>query len=1252
MSDVPSNLIPTRITGLPEYLGTSTLGYLPYVFEGRTYKVQFANIAAVGAVPSTREINTGSGLGGGGDLSANRTLFILPGGVDDSRLTTTGVTAATYGAADSVPVLTVNAQGRVTAATSAPIVLANYVPTSRTLTAGDGLTGGGDLSANRSFAVNFSSTTPEPLGPGTPGVSTVAAREDHVHPAVDLSDTTETQGVLPLSRGGTGNSLSPVAGAIVYSSNDKLYLTTAGSIGQVMRSGGPGGVPFWTDVGAGTVQSIDVSGGTTGLTTSGGPVTTSGTITFGGTLNVASGGTGATTAATARTNLGLGTAAVLDAGIANGVATLDGGGTVPTSQLPAAVLGAVKYQGTWNATTNTPTLTSSVGSQGYYYVVSVAGATDLNGITDWEIGDWAIYNGTVWQKVDNTDKVSSVNGKTGTVVLVASDVGAPTTSGTGATGTWAIDISGNAATVTNGVYTNGSYSDPAWITSLAGSKISGTVTTATNLGGGAANRIAYQTGTGSTTFIVAPTNANTFLEWSGSAFQWSTTPLGTVTSVALSVPTGLTVSGSPITNSGTFAISLQSGYSIPTTSSQTNWDTAFTDRLKWDGGSTGLVPSTGRTSLGATTIGSSLFTLTNPSAITFPRLNADNTVSALDAATFRTAIGAGTGNGSVTSIALSGGTTGITVTGSPITTSGTFTLGGTLAVANGGTGATTAGAALTSLGAAASGANTDITSIALTTGTISTTPSGGNDIVNKAYVDTLAASGIHFHQPVRVESPINLNATYDNGTAGVGATLTNAGTQAALVIDGVTVSVNDRVLVYQQTNPVQNGIYVVTSVGSGSTNWILTRSSDANTYVINSAAGLSEGSTVFVQQGTTGAGETYTCNTAGTITFGTTAITFAQISSAQIYSAGTGLTLAGTQFSITNTGLTASTYGSASSVPVIAFNAQGQATSVTNTSIAIAGSQITSGSVAVANGGTGQTSYTDGQLLIGNTATGSLSKATLTAGSGISITNGNGSISIASTLSGGSVTSVDVAGGTTGLTFSGGPVTTSGTITVAGTLAVANGGTGGTTQAAARTGLGATTVGSNLFTLTNPSAITFPRLNADNTVSTLDAATFRTAIGAGTGSGSVTSVSGSGGTTGLTLSGGPITSTGTLTLGGTLAAANGGTGQSSYVIGDILFASTTSALSRLADVATGNALISGGVGVAPLWGKIGLTTHISGTLPVANGGTNGTATPTAGTVAYGTGTAYAFTSAGTTRQVLLSNGSSAPSWGGIDGGTF
>jgi hypothetical protein len=158
-----------------------------------------------------------------------------------------------------------------------------------------------------------------------------------------------------------------------------------------------------------------------------------------GTIPVANGGTGAatltgyvkgngTSTMTASSTIpntditGLGTASTKDAGVANGVATLDGSGTVPVSQLPAAVLGALSYQGTWNATTNTPTLTSSVGTKGYYYVVSVAGTTNLNGITDWQIGDWAVFNGTAWQKIDNTDAVTSVNGYTGTVVLTNTDI--------------------------------------------------------------------------------------------------------------------------------------------------------------------------------------------------------------------------------------------------------------------------------------------------------------------------------------------------------------------------------------------------------------------------------------------------------------------------------------------------------------------------------------------------------------------------------------------------------------------------------------------------------------------------------------------------------------------------------------------------------------------------------------------------------------------------------------------------------------
>lgn len=131
---------------------------------------------------------------------------------------------------------------------------------------------------------------------------------------------------------------------------------------------------------------------------------------------------------------------------------------------------------------------------------------------------------------------------------------------------------------------------------------------------------------------------------------------------------------------------------------------------------------------------------------------------------------------------------------------------------------------------------------------------------------------------------------------------------------------------------------------------------------------------------------------------------------------------------------------------------------------------------------------------------------------------------------------------------------------------------------------------------------------------------------ASAGAGTVTSVDVSGGSTGLTTSGGAVTTTGTITLAGTLDADNGGTGQSSYTTGDILYASGTSALSKLAGVATGNALVSGGTSTAPSWGKIGLTTHVSGTLAVANGGTNLTAVGGAGTLLGSSGSANVYLS--------------------------
>jgi trimeric autotransporter adhesin len=245
------------------------------------------------------------------------------------------------------------------------------------------------------------------------------------------------------------------------------------------------------------------------------------------------------------------------------VSSAGGGGTV----------GGVVYQGTWNASSNSPTLTSGVGTKGYYYVVSTAGSTNLDGETLWGVGDWAVFNGTAWQKVDggDTSAVTSltVTGLTGymyannssavtasTTIPVANVTGAVANTvyviaGTNLTGGGA--LTGNVTI--NSAY-NGTVTNVATGTGLSGGPITSTGTIS----------LANTTVTAGT-YGNATTVAQVVIDAQGRITSASNVAIsggssGTVTSVALSAPSFLSVSGSPVTTTGTLALSY-SGTALP-----------------------------------------------------------------------------------------------------------------------------------------------------------------------------------------------------------------------------------------------------------------------------------------------------------------------------------------------------------------------------------------------------------------------------------------------------------------------------------------------------------------------------------------------------------------------------------------------------------------------------------------------------------------------------------------------------------------
>ena len=301
------------------------------------------------------------------------------------------------------------------------------------------------------------------------------------------------------------------------------------------------------------------------------------------------------------------------------------------------LVGGVMYQGTWNASTNTPALSSSTGTKGHYYVVSVAGSTNLDGITDWKLGDWAIFNGSTWEKVDNTDAVTSVNGYTGAVVLTTSDVAEGTRLYyTDARARLALSLtttgSSGAATYNN---TSGVFNIPNYtLSGLGGVPTSrtltingtaydlsadrswsvGTVTSVSALTiGTTGTDITSSVANGSTTPVITlniPT-ASATNRGALSSTDWSTfnakepaitagttsqyyrgdKTFQTLDTTAVTEGTNLyytdtrarlaiseTITGIDYNNS-TGVFSTTTGYGIPTTAKQTEWDTAYTNRI-------------------------------------------------------------------------------------------------------------------------------------------------------------------------------------------------------------------------------------------------------------------------------------------------------------------------------------------------------------------------------------------------------------------------------------------------------------------------------------------------------------------------------------------------------------------------------------------------------------------------------------------------------------------------------------------------